>query len=349
MDNLNKKNEYIVFLTNIVCPLLYDGFLSMYIDGTKLCNTDNILLVFQSILKNIPEWDSNILSTETTRILTSTRFSNLEKLLKVILKLQVQCFTNNKILIEKQMDISFEKFIHTCYITISKELYQYPELLYLENKDSIEKRNNIVKINTIIKHGIEYSIKKLLPLDILLDEELTKFDNNNDSLVTNLNTLKPNNLPNTNQSDGMIRNDLVIQGGYRSSRSSSHKISNNSNKHSISNNSDRHSISNNSDRHSISNNSDKHSISNNSDKHSISNKPQLINDNILESAYTNVSNSTNTNAIINKMQKDKTVLSSDKSQLKSLKSSSVNTIMADTSISYNIENDDKYVSVFNNN
>ena len=49
------------------------------------------------------------------------------------------------------------------------------------------------------------------------------------------------------------------------------------------------------------------------------------------------------------MQKDKTVLSSDKSQLKSLKSSSVNTIMADTSISYNIENDDKYVSVFNNN
>ena len=42
------------------------------------------------------------------------------------------------------------------------------------------------------------------------------------------------------------------------------------------------------------------------------------------------------------------VLSSEKSQLKSLKSSSINTIVADTSISYNIENDNKYLSVFNN-
>ena len=325
MDNLNKKNEYIVFLSNILCPLLYDGFISMYNDGTKLCSTDNILLVYQSILKTIPDWDSDILSAETNRILSSAGFSNLKKLLKVILKLQIQCFTNDKIFIEKQMDISFEKFIHTCYITISKELYQYPELFYLKDKESFEKRNNIVKINNIIKHGINYSIKKLLPLDSLLDEELTNFDNTN----------QPNtNPPNTNLPNDIVNNNLVIQGGYKPSTNSLQK--NKDSYHTPYSKSE------------ISNNSSKHSVSNNSNKHSVSNKPQLVNDSILESAYTNVSNSTNTNAIINKIQNDNMVLSSEKSQLKSLKSSSINTIVADTSISYNIENDNKYLSVFNN-
>ena len=343
MDNLNKKNEYIVFLSNILCPLLYDGFISMYNDGTKLCSTDNILLVYQSILKTIPDWDSDILSAETNRILSSAGFSNLKKLLKVILKLQIQCFTNDKIFIEKQMDISFEKFIHTCYITISKELYQYPELFYLKDKESFEKRNNIVKINNIIKHGINYSIKKLLPLDSLLDEELTNFDNTN---------LPNTNLPNTNLPNDIVNNDLVIQGGYKPSTNSLQKNKDSYHtpysKSEISNNSSKHSVSNNSNKHSVSNSSNKHSVSNNSNKHSVSNKPQLVNDSILESAYTNVSNSTNTNAIINKIQNDNMVLSSEKSQLKSLKSSSINTIVADTSISYNIENDNKYLSVFNN-
>ena len=316
MDNLNKKNEYIVFLSNILCPLLYDGFISMYNDGTKLCSTDNILLVYQSILKTIPDWDSDILSAETNRILSSAGFSNLKKLLKVILKLQIQCFTNDKIFIEKQMDISFEKFIHTCYITISKELYQYPELFYLKDKESFEKRNNIVKINNIIKHGINYSIKKLLPLDSLLDEELTNFDN------TNLPNTNP---PNTNLPNDIVNNNLVIQGGYKHSTDSLQK-----------------------NKDSYHTPYSKSEISNNSNKHSVSNKPQLVNDSILESAYTNVSNSTNTNAIINKIQNDNMVLSSEKSQLKSLKSSSINTIVADTSISYNIENDNKYLSVFNN-
>ena len=35
--------------------------------------------------------------------------------------------------------------------------------------------------------------------------------------------------------------------------------------------------------------------------------------------------------------------------MKSVKSSTIHTIAPDTSISYNIENDNRYVSVFNNN
>ena len=92
MDNINKRNEYLVFLINILCPLFYDGFISMYEDSTKLCNRDNILLIFQSILKNIPEWDNDILQTETQRIISSSKFSNLEKLLKVYIKITYSNF-----------------------------------------------------------------------------------------------------------------------------------------------------------------------------------------------------------------------------------------------------------------
>ena len=302
----------------------------MYEDSTKLCNRDNILLIFQSILKNIPEWDNDILQTETQRIISSSKFSNLEKLLKVILKLHIQIFTSNPTYIEEFMNVTFSKFIHICYITISKELYQYPDLLYLKDKESIDKRNNIVKINEIIKNGIEYSIKKLLPIDILLDEELEKKlvdtvtseksknseqnnqiynlqQANNVLPVTNNSIRNSNNSPNqlnniqrTSNVLNSLNNKFIGGGNTKTSDKKSH------------NTSDKKSY-NSSDKKSH-NTSDKKSY-NSSDKKSQSFtkiKPQLVNDSILESAYSNVSNSTNTNAIINKIKSDPTVMSSDK-------------------------------------
>ena len=65
MENLNKLNNYLLIFSNILYPIFYDGFLSMYNDGTKLCDNSNILLIYQSILKNIPNWEDDILTNET--------------------------------------------------------------------------------------------------------------------------------------------------------------------------------------------------------------------------------------------------------------------------------------------
>jgi hypothetical protein len=346
MENLNKLNNYLLIFSNILYPIFYDGFLSMYNDGTKLCDNSNILLIYQSILKNIPKWDDDILTTETNRILNVSNFSNLNNLYKVILKLHIKIFTNSYSISDKYINIDFKNFIHKCYISISKDLYHYPELFYSTNKDYTEKRDSIIKLNDVIKKGIELTFKKLLPLDDLLEEELKPDTNIKDS----------NAIPNININSVVspkldISNPKVdLTGGGKNRLSYNNILSKTKDsltKDSLTKDSlTKNSLTKNSNTKSYY--SDSHSTSNkkySSVKHK-NKKPELINDDIIESAYSNLT--TNTNAIIKKVSKDPHVLSSDKSQMKSLTQSTIKTIAADTSISYNIDNDNNYVSVFNN-
>ena len=63
-------------------------------------------------------------------------------------------FLNNAYIIDKSLyNINISEFIHNCYITIAKDFYQYPDLLYLNNKPLDIKRNQRESI-LLIKEGI---------------------------------------------------------------------------------------------------------------------------------------------------------------------------------------------------
>ena len=309
--NLERKNEYTNFLINLLAPILYDGINSIYNDGIKLCNKGDELKIFQSLLKSIPDWTSTILDDEINRIKVISKCEYLEDLIKAVIKSNISLLMNNKLIDKSLYDINLNQFIHNCYITIAKEFYQYPDLLYHNNKSLDIKRNQRESI-LLIKEGIKNSIRKMIPLNIILKDYL--HDNNkihdNETERNNMNKLLYNDM---NNEMGNNMDNNMTKGGYKNE---------------------------------IQNNSITNSSLSNSNSKLKSKEPKLTSDKAIEEAYSNVRmhNSTNTNSIINNIKNNNSkVLSSNNN------SHHIKTINNDTSMSYNIaDNDNNYVTVYNN-
>lgn len=340
--NLERKKEYTTILINILSPILYEGILSIYIDGIKNCSSGSELKIFQSLLKSIPDWDQNLLQNEVNRIKIASNCNYLDDLIKCVIKVNILILMNNEF-DEELYNININHFIHNCYKTIAKDFYQNPELLYHNNKPLDIKKNQRISID-LIKNSIKNTILKMLPINILLEsflneDILQKKDNN---LVINQQYIEKN-IEHNEEIINDTNNNL--EGG---NINSDNKINNNSYTNTHSSSRSAKSLKNNDYRLSY-NNSVSNSVSNSASNSKIS--PSLVSDKILEKAQSNLkNNSTNTNSIINNLKSNR-VLSSVKisDNINTIKESN-NELINDTSISYNIDNHDgEYLTVFNNN
>ena len=189
------KYEYTTQLVNVLTSLIYEGLNSIYTEALKTSNgADNILKVFQSFLRRIPKWNSEIIKQESDRILTNTKsVSWLSDLVKATLKANMIILTYNpslklqhKIDPKYYKDIKLEDFIHKIYIECARELWNNPYLMY-HQYSAIELKRNQRDTIFLIKESIKEAVRKLLPLkeilEIYLDDELeinnvNEFDKN---------------------------------------------------------------------------------------------------------------------------------------------------------------------------
>ena len=189
------KYEYTTQLVNVLTSLIYEGLNSIYTEALKTSNgADNILKVFQSFLRRIPKWNSEIIKQESDRILTNTKsVSWLSDLVKATLKANMIILTYNpslklqhKIDPKYYKDIKLEDFIHKIYIECARELWNNPYLMY-HQYSAIELKRNQRDTIFLIKEAIKEAVRKLLPLkeilEIYLDDELeinnvNEFDKN---------------------------------------------------------------------------------------------------------------------------------------------------------------------------
>jgi len=178
------KYEYTTQLVNILTSLVYEGLNSIYTEALKTSSgSDNILKVFQSFLRRIPKWNSEIIKQETDRILTSSKsVSWLGDLVKATLKANMIILTYNpslkiqhKIDPKYYKDIKLEDFIHKIYIECARELWNNPYLMY-HQYSTIELKRNQRDTLFLIKEATKEAIRRLLPLkeilEIYLDDEL---------------------------------------------------------------------------------------------------------------------------------------------------------------------------------
>ena len=211
--NLERKNEYTTYLVNLLAPILYDGILSIYNNGMKICNNNNEeLKTFQTLLKTIPTWPEYILDNEVNRIKVVSKCDFIEDLIKGVFKANISILLNNDNIDEKFYNIDIHKFIHICYISIAKEFYQIPELLHHDNKSLDLKRNQRDSIN-IVKDAIRNAIRKLIPIDIILKKYLAPDIKNNQVLINNdiQQTLKEDLTNNLNQSVENVKTNIESQ------------------------------------------------------------------------------------------------------------------------------------------
>jgi hypothetical protein len=216
------KKEYETFLVNIISPLIYEGFLSLYKESKeyhsqlkkKTKNTQgkipSILQIFQIYIKSISSWTNNTISKETNRIRESSKCSDtFDDLIKAVIKSYIVLLTFNVTNKESEIvnkryheNINPNEFIHKCYIETGRALYDFPEIFW-DKFNPIEIKKNQRDCLEIIKKSIKEAIRKLLPMKLILSEYLqndyTKYSSNNNSInISTYNNLKE-----------MLRKDLL--------------------------------------------------------------------------------------------------------------------------------------------
>ena len=213
---VEKKNEYTINLVNILSPLVYEGLISIYTEALNVSNcADNILKVFQSFLKKIPKWNSDIIKQETDRILANSKsYEWLSNLIKATLKsnMIILTYKPNLILQEKidpkyYKNINLEDFIHKVYIECARELWNNPYLMY-HQYPAIELKRNQRDTIMLVKDAIKEAVRKLLPLKELLEiylkddlepNEILDIDKNtSDAIERNIQKLVNNDLKDDN-------------------------------------------------------------------------------------------------------------------------------------------------------
>ncbi len=188
---IETKNEYTTHLTNILAPLVFEGFQSIYKEGMCFTQDCEILKIFQTCLKNIPKWSQTIIEKETNRIINSSQsYGWLDDLIKATLKANlVVLMYNPSVKVQSKVNPDYYKhirisdFIHKIYIECAREFWNNPYLFYHEYQPIDIKRNQRDCL-VIIKECIKESIRKLLPvkqiLQIYLGEELEPDEINNE-------------------------------------------------------------------------------------------------------------------------------------------------------------------------
>jgi len=187
------KKEYTTELQKILTPRLYEGFKSIYddiidmvskeLEQTKKQNS-SIVKTFQKMLKEIPQWNQDMVKNEYNRIEQLSNCDYFDNLIEAVF------ITNTKILTSVQINDSKSKnvkinipqpsyFVHRCYIECAKEIYKNPYIF--DNSKGLtpkEKHTNLRESINIIENSIDNAVRNLLPIRDILKHGLTKNSSN---------------------------------------------------------------------------------------------------------------------------------------------------------------------------
>jgi hypothetical protein len=179
------KNEYLIRIKNLLTKLIFGGLNSIYDKTREVSNDEDVLKMYQSLLKRVPKWTDDILSNEVLRIKSvldiENKYDLVNDMIKASIKTQYNIMvfgsnnTNN--ILDILAEFNFKDFIKNVYIEASRELYNNPFLFY-HNYSPIEIKRNQREVLEIIGKSIEETLRGLLPIKLILNSYL-----NNSSLI----------------------------------------------------------------------------------------------------------------------------------------------------------------------
>ena len=186
------KQEYTIFLTNILTPLLYEGIKKLYNQSLdfekkfeqaslKNSNIENpgVLKLFQKFLKNLPNLNNHLIETETNRLRDNSKCADIfDDIIRAVVKSNIVLLTYNssdktcQIVHERYHEnIDIKEFIHKCYIECARVFYDYPEIFW-HKYSTIDIKRNQREAHELVKKCIIEAIRKMLPMKLILEEYL---------------------------------------------------------------------------------------------------------------------------------------------------------------------------------
>lgn len=176
MDNLNvlveAKKEYLGQLCLIMCPPMIEVFDEMYRESVKISKGRKILIMFQKLLKEVPNWSNAMSKQHTDNIadrcawfndLLAAVFVACTKILSAV-RLKAD---NKKISLKLPTN---EVFIQTCYNNIAKDLYKDPYIFHSEQSEYTRDENLTMRFCG----AIENTVKELIPVQQILQTYMSQ-------------------------------------------------------------------------------------------------------------------------------------------------------------------------------
>jgi len=176
MDNLNvlveAKKEYMGQLCLIMCPAMIEVFQDMYNESTNLSKGRKTLIMFQKLLKEVPNWSNAMSKQHSDNIANRCAWFNdlLAAVFVACTKIlsAVRLKSDNKKISLKLP--SNEVFIQTCYNNIAKDLYRDPYIFHEEQSEYARDE----KLTTRFCTCIENSVKELIPVQQILQTYMSQ-------------------------------------------------------------------------------------------------------------------------------------------------------------------------------
>src|SRR6056300_478817 len=160
------KKEYLGQMCLIMCPPMIEVFQDMYNESIKLSKGRKVLIMFQKLLKEVPNW-SNAMSKNHSDNITSrcAWFSDLLAAVfvactKILSAVRLKA-DNKKISLKLPTE---EVFIQTCYNNIAKDLYKDPYIFSEEQSEYLRDE----KLTARFTIAIESTVKELIPVQQIL-------------------------------------------------------------------------------------------------------------------------------------------------------------------------------------
>ena len=178
MDNLNvlveAKKEYLGQLCMIMVPAMIETFENMYKEAVTMCKGKKVLIQFQKVLKEVPNWSDTMSKQHSDNI--SNRCAWFSDLLAAVF---VAC---TKILSSVRLNSNGQKislklptnevFIQTCYNNCAKDVYKDP---YVYHEEQSEYTRDEV-LTQRFSACIEASVKELIPVQQILQTYMSSPD-----------------------------------------------------------------------------------------------------------------------------------------------------------------------------
>lgn len=176
MDNLNvlveAKKEYLGQLCLIMCPVMIEVFQDMYDEATKLSKGRKTLIMFQKLLKEVPNWSNQMSAQHTNNIADRCAWFNdlLAAVFVACTKIlsAVRLKSDNKKISLKLPNN--EVFIQTCYNNVAKDLYKDPYIFHEEQSEYVRDEQLTQRISTCI----ESTVKELIPVQQILQTYMSQ-------------------------------------------------------------------------------------------------------------------------------------------------------------------------------
>ena len=181
MDDFNtaslheSKNEWGVRLINIMCPLVIEGFRSIFEESCKLCKDngemDKYLMTFQNFIARIPKWNATIVAQERKRIVDKSGCTYLEELVTCVHIVQLKILTTMRVgQKQKKIDINIPKlddFIHKAYVNSARKLYKNVYLFEI-GIAALQMQKNHREMEMIVQECILNAVRESIPVESIL-------------------------------------------------------------------------------------------------------------------------------------------------------------------------------------